>query len=306
MPTVLREHQHELCDLDDNSVIVFGTEDTGYLTLSPPVTEGAEQTNGDRNRPQEDGRMFGRDYRGAKSVVFEIGVLTDHLSADAHRANLDYLDTLEGIWTDERWRDDPSAMVVLRSHEAGQTWRCYGRPRRYEEVVSKMTMLGYTPVVADFPLIDNSWYSDEEHAIDVTLGAGSLGGLKAPVKAPASTTQATSGSASMVVGGSRPTWPVVEFHGPITNPEVTIGSLVIGLDRILGAGEVLIFDPRPWQRTVYRESDGAGFAGQVSMRTPLMKRATIRPGEYTATLAGKDPTGTARVRVRWRDARSRT
>lgn len=307
MPSELREHQHEISNVDGTEGFVFGTEDTGYLTLAPPVMEGAEITPGDRGRPQEDGRMFGRDLRGAKSVVFEIGVLTNHLSNDAHRANLDYLDRLEGLWTDDRWRYDPNAMAMLRTHIAGQTWRAYGRPRRYEEAANGvMTQLGYTPIVADFPMVDASWYSDTESRVEVRLNAGSSGGLLAPLKAPMSTVQATEGSNSIIVGGSKPTWPVVEFHGPITNPEVIFGNgLVIGLRRTLAAGEVVVYDPRPWVRAVYRLSDGAGMPGSLSGRTPRMADARVRPGGHSLTYIGVDSTGSSKCVVRWRNARSR-
>ena len=302
----LREHQHEIGTIDGSYNILFGTEDTGYLTLTRPTTEGAEQRVGDRDRPGEDGRVFGRDFRTAKTVVFEIGVITDHLSYDAHRANLDYLDRLEGFWVDEQWREDPTAFAMLRSHEAGQTWRCYGRPRRYEPADGKLTELGFTPVIADFPMVDNQWYADTESVALIGLLSGSQGGLKAPLKAPLSTTQASSGAGSLTVGGSRATWPVVEFHGPITNPEVTIGNVLrVGITGTLAYDEVIVFDPRPWQRRVYRQSDGAGMGGKVSAATPVMKKAKLPPGAYTLTYTGLDITGTSTCTIRWRNARSR-
>lgn len=306
MPSVLREHQHELCDVHGDNGFVFGTEDTGYLTLTRPAVEGGESRNNDRDRAQEDGRVFGRDYRGAKTMVFEIGVLTDHLALDPYRANLDYLNSMEDVWTDDRWRDDPRAFAMLRSHEAGQTWRCYGRPRRYEEATGNFTESGYSTVIVDFSLMENAWYSDAEHTVTVHMAPGVEGGLTAPLSAPFSTVQASAGSGIAHVRGSKKTWPVVEFRGPVTNPEVTIGNgFRVGLTRTLGVGEVIVYDPRPWIRAVYRASDGAGMPGAVSGFTTIMKRAQIPVGAHAVRYTGIDPTSSSSVVVRWRDARSR-
>lgn len=309
MPSVLREHQHELSDADGENGVVFGTEDTGYLTLTLPAYEQGDIRAGDRDRPMEDGRDFGRDFRGAKSIVFEIGVLTDHLSTPANRfrTNLDYLDALEGLWTDEKWRESREAFAMLRSRQGGQTWRAYGRPRRYEESAVTLTERGYTPIVADFAMIDSSVYSDSEYNVDVRLALSTGNGLKAPLVAPLSTVQSSAGSGVVLVGGSRATWPVIEFHGPVTNPRVQVGNLFsCGLNATLMGEDVYVFDPRPWVRAVYRQSDGAGFPGIVSPDTPMMKRTLLKPGEHAVSYTGVDNAGSSFVRIRWRNARSRT
>jgi hypothetical protein len=298
MPSApLREHQHELSDVFGEDGIVFGTEDTGYLTLTRPANEGGEQRVGDRDRPGEDGRMFGTDYQGAKSVVFEIGVLTDRLALDPHRGNLGWLDRLEGAWGHRRWRNSPGAMAMLRSHEAGETWRCYGRPRRYEEVVGPLTQRGFSTVVSSFDMVDSAWYSG--------LSASSEGGIKAPLKAPLGLSKPAQGTGSLIVGGTRETWPIIEFRGPISNPSVQIGTLSVGLTRTLEANEVIVVDPTPWVRAVYRLNDDAGFAGSLSGTSPAMRDMVLTPGTHQVTLTGVDSTGKGRVSIRWRDSRSR-
>ena len=307
MPNVLREHQHELNLPDDaGNGFVFGTEDTGYLTLTRPTTSAADQRNGDRDRPQEDGRMFGFDYRGAKTVVFEIGVITDHLTvpSGAHRLNLDYLDALEALWQHRKWRNSPDALAMLRSCEGGQTWRCYGRPRRYEESAGTLTQRGFTPIVADFALIDNEWYADVESVADVFLPSGIEGGLVAPVTAPLSSVQSTAGSASITVGGSSATWPVVEFRGPVLNPSLNIGTMVISLFMNIAAGEVVVYDPRPWIRSVYGLANNAGYAGAIAAPTPKMADTALDPGTYAVAFNGTG-SGGASARLRWRNARTR-
>lgn len=310
MPSVLRENQHELIELDGTGGVVFGTEDTGYLTLTRPTIGGAEIAGSDLPRPQEDGIMLGRDFRGSKTYTFEVGVLTDALSVgavDPHQANLDYLNSLEATWVDDKWRSSPRAMAMLRSCEAGRTSRCYGRPRRWEEAVGNFTRLGYTPVMADFQLIDDRWYADVESVVEVFAPPStSIGGLISPIISPITTTLSTTSATQFAdVGGFRSTWPVVEFHGPIQRPELRIGSMAIGLSINLGIGEVVTVDPRPWQRTVLRQSDGAGFAGKLSRATPVMRKMLMRPGRYACTLHGSDASGTAFARLRWRDARAR-
>lgn len=308
MPAALREHQHEISSIDGATALVFGTLDTGYLTLVRPVHNSASQSNTDQPRPQEDGTVFGRDYRGSKTVTFEIGVITDALSVgatDVHASNLDYLNSMEGFWMNEVWRSDPRAMAILRSCEAGRTSRAYGRPRKYDETAGVETQQGYTPVTCDFQLIDDRWYADIEQTVDINLLPAPDGGIVAPIKTPITTKLSTSNRITANVGGSRSTWPVVEFHGPVANPELTIGDLTIGLDMTLATGDVIVVDTTPWARTVLRQSDGAGFAGRLSHKTPVMRKCLMAPGSHALAYKGTDSTGTSYVRLRWRDARAR-
>lgn len=310
MPSVLREHQHEMLDLDSGLTgFVFGTEDTGYLTLSRPVVVAGDVRSADVDRPSEDGRAFGRDFLGSKSYTFEIGVLTDATNglgtADPHAANLDALNALDALWNDPKWRNNPRSMAMLRSCEAGRTWRCYGRPRRFDEAAGKLTYSGYTPVVAGFDLIDDRWYADVESFADVNLAPSPTGGFTAPLVAPITTTYDASGVGVAVIGGSKATWPVVEFHGPILNPSVTIGDLTIGLTGALAYDHIVTVDTRPWRRLVRRNTDGASLSGWLSAATPVMRACLLPVGTHDVTLRGADVTGSSWVRVRWREARAR-
>jgi hypothetical protein len=307
MPAVLRDHQHEILDLAETRSLVFGTEDTGYLTLVPPAISGAEIRAADVERPQEDGIAFGRDYRGPKSITFEIGALTDKRSGldgdDVWRANLDYLDHFEGWWLDERLRNHPQAMAVLRSREAGQTWRAYGRPRRYEASRGRLNQRGYTPLVCDFALADGRFYSDAEFSTTVGLAPALQGGLSEPLVAPLTSAPAAEGTRTIQVAGKVATWPWVRFDGPVTNPSVTIGDLFIGLVVSLAHGQSITVDPRPWSRSVLREN-GGNAAGVLDPRTPQLRRCLIYPGSYQAVYRGTDITATSTVTVFWRNARN--
>lgn len=311
MPRVLRSHQHELTDLDGaGDGLLFGTEDTGYLTLTRPVVVNGDARLNDTERAREDGRVFGRDYSSGKSFNFEIGVLTDGVNGlgglNPEATNLDYLDALGAVWEDEKWRDDPNAMAMLRSCEAGRTSRCYGRPRRYDEAAGTMTQYGYTPVVASFDLIDGRWYADEEQDIVVTAAAPSVGGFSGPLVAPITTTLTTSGGGVLVIGGAVSTWPVVEFYGPCSDPSLTIGDLTIGLFGVtLDYDHVITVDPRPWVREVTRNIDGAGMAGYLSADTPVMPKMLLPPGTHSLIYSARNDYGTSQARLRWRTARKR-
>lgn len=314
MPSALREHQYELAPVDGEG-LVFGTEDTGYLTLSRPIHASGDVQSSDLNRPYEDGLMFSRDFIGAKSVAFEMGVLTDpnNYGIDerpasvpaAHRMNLDYLDVLEGWWKDPTWRRTPRSMAMLRACEGGVVSRAYGRPRRYDEVVSATTRLGYSTVACDFQLVDNLWYSDEEFTVEAGLMVPPDGGLMAPLVAPLTTTIESEAEMFAVVGGTRSTWLAVEFVGPVLNPSITVGGMTIGLTGQLAYDEAVTIDPRPWVRTVLRNTDGASMAGLLSRGTPPMRSMQVPPGTHVVQFRGKDNSGTARARLRWRTARSR-
>jgi hypothetical protein len=305
----LSEHQHEISTLDETRSLVFGTEDTGYLTLVRPVVAAEEMRAGDTEPPQEDGAVFGRDFAGPKSRLFEIGVLTDAPTGldngDPHRANLDHLDQLEGWWRDERLRNHPQTLAMLRSCEAGRITRVYGRPRDYEEVAGPLTRVGYTPVVCVFVMLDDRFYADEESSETAGLAPPPDGGLVAPLVAPLTTTLESLGQGAVIIGGARSTWIVVEFHGPVLNPSAAIGdSVVVGLVGSVPDQEVVTVDPRPWSRGVTR-GDGANQAGLLAPSTPPLRDLRLPPGVHQVTYRGTDATATSTCVVRWRDARSR-
>lgn len=307
MPAVLREHQHEILDLSETRSLVFGTEDTGYLTLERPVYIAPDLRPGDVDRAQEDGQAFGRDYIGSKSVVFTIGVLTDAINGlgggDPHRANLDALGTLEAWWRDRQWRKDPNAMAVLRTCEGGQVWRAYGRPRRYETTPGRLTQQGFTPLVCDFKIVDDCYYSDAIYSVQTGLVPPPDGGLVPPLVAPLTTVPETSGNTIARVEGDRPTWPWIKFTGPVLNPAVYIGSLYIGVNLNLLTGQTVTIDTRPWKRTVLRENGGS-VAGALNPIGPPLRECQISPGNHDILFRGTDATGTSRCNVYWRHARS--
>lgn len=317
MPTVLREHQLEMLDSSETRALLFGTEDTGYLTLSPPAWKAGDARDDDLERPHEDGRFFGRDLRGGGMCSFEIGVLTDQFATGGitpYRLDSDYTSTLADWWDDEDFRSEPSDLTVLRECRAGRTWRAYGRPRRFDAVKSKLAQLGYTPVVCDFAVIDNRVYADVPETLTIPLVAPPEGGFTDLFEDPITTTAASSNDDVIVIGGKKKTWPWVEFRGPVASPAATftlldqtgpnqIPPFTIGLTASIPDDLTVTVDPRPWSRGVYRE-DGANYAGALSVVTPMLRQMLLRPGRYNVTFTGTDATGTSTCTVNWREARS--
>lgn len=306
MPTELRKDQHELMSEDESVRLVFGTEDTGYLTTAYPGIEVMDGTTGDVQRIREDGVSFGEDFLGGTTYNFEIGVLTDRLTppgGDKERVGGDYLGALKRVWHHPRFRQRSAAYAVLRSNVAGRTTRCYGRPRRFAGTPGNTTKKGYTPVLADFIINDGRWYDDVEQVETSTLRPPTDGGLKAPLVAPLTTTAVSRVDSVMRVYGSESTWPVVIFHGPVTDPRVSFGPFEVGIRAALAEGASVTFDPRPWMRTVIR-NDGANLAGVLTPDTPPMRRCLLEPGTYQMTFRGTDLSATSWVEVRWRNAYS--
>lgn len=312
MTSVLREYQYELLYPSGETALLFGTEDTQYLTLTPPQIEGGgEGTLGDQNRPGEDGRAFGTDFLTGKSISFEMGVLTDRASTDQdviHRANLDAIDLMSSVWEDRRFRDGTGTVGTLRSCQAGTTYRCFGRPRNFAEATGMFTRKGYTPVTAEFHLVDNNWYSDTLNSSTMRLVVPTGHGLIGPLKSPLSSALVTDANTGITVGGTAATWPVIIFHGPVTNPSMWInnatGKILVKVNGSLKAGETLTIDPRPWARTVLR-SDRASLAGWLTAGSTMMRDMLLYPGVYDLHYTGTDPTVTSYVEVQWRDARAR-
>lgn len=304
MPTVLRDNQHELLLPDASVSVVFGTEETGFLATAYPTLEAGESTANDVQRVREDGVAFGEDYLAGKSFVFEIGVLAGRNAASPHSEVTDLTNTLEGVWTDERFRERSSYYGILRSKLAGRVTRCYGRPRRYAESAGRLAHKGMIPVVADFAIADGRFYDDTEQTAAATIALPPEGGFITPFEFPLTSTAESSGQTSLTIGGTKTTWPTVEFYGPVSKPRVTIGNLVVGLRGDVPTGMKVTVDPRPWMRSVVRD-DGANQAGQLSYETPRMRRMLLAPGVHPVTYEGTDATGTSWCQVRWRNARAR-
>ncbi|MYW67130.1 hypothetical protein GTY65_24125 [Streptomyces sp. SID8379] len=288
----------------------FGTFDTGYWLIEPYEITYADPDVGDAAMPREDNTRFGEDYRGQATLTFEVGVDTvDAASTQRgrHGANLDAVSVMMQAWDGEAVRKRVATPAVLRTTQGGRARRFYGRPRKAAPAGSKLTWHGYTPVVATFVCVDRTAYDDTEKSIRVDLVPPPHRGLVGPLKEPLSMTGEGSSlkPGAVVIGGQRPTWPVIRIYGPISSPACEVaGSWKVELSGLsLAAGQYVTIDPRPWARTVVRNS-GASVAGQLTRASPRLRDLRLPIGRHDFILRGTDPTGNAYMTVAWRDAYS--
>lgn len=299
-------NQHELIPDDSSDGLLFGTESTSYVTLTHPAITSDEPGTADAPMQREDGTDFGEDWQGGKTAAFDIGVLTDRTAAP-HVNGGRALEVFESAWRARKWRTNPHAYAVLRSHMVpGQVRRAYGRPRRYAETTDSLTKKGYSTLLADFTARDGKWYDDVETTVQVGLTAGREDGFYAPIITPLVTVPATTGRPGRVsIGGTEETWIRVTIRGPIVAPVVKVGPLTVAFTSLsLAAGQWVEVTGHPWRRQAVRH-DGASVRGLLTYQTAPLKDMFLEPGDYPVTLSGSDPTGNSYVEVGWRNAYTR-
>ena len=269
----------------------FGSIESGYVFPTAPEIGAADLTNDDARRPRGDGVVFGQDTRGGTTVSFEIDV-----DAADEGAVLAKLGPLAAAWRGDAVRSTPGATAELVS-DTGRT--TFGRPRRFV-VGHGLRKAGLLQVTADFATADDLWYGREDMA-SVQLVPPAGGGLIAPLASPLATTVTSDRSQGFTLRGARPTWPVFEIHGPITNPTIEVlGVLRMEFRLTLAYDETLVVDTRPWARSTLR--NGASVAGALTRTSTRLSQAAIAPGNYELSLRGASDTGTAWAAVRWREA----
>lgn len=305
MPTALLDFQHELLPNTGGPGLVFGKVGTPYFTMEHPQITAGDDRFGDVDLEREDGIVFGEDYAGGKTILFELGVQTWN-NANPHLAGADALEVLEQTWRSSAYRSSPTKHAVLRSRAVpGRTRIAYGRPRRYSEATSRLSHRGFSTVLCDFQTIDGKWYDEIEQTQTVKLTFKSSGGFKSPIKTPIRTEPpAVAITRDVVVQGTVPAWPVITINGPVTDAVATLGPLSLVFKGQLLAGESMTFDPRPWSRGVLRQ-DGANLAGQIGFDTQPMRQFQLPPGTHAFGFLGFDSSGTSTATVSWRNAYTR-
>jgi hypothetical protein len=288
----LAERQYEL------GGVVFGD-------LTPVQCDDVDigdvgRRTGDRESPGSDGVQFGLDYHDGRLLTWELW--TDTTTAtDARSAWA----TLRTAWSGDQVRGVSRAVMPLRMHLPGSdTVRVYGRPRRMTPASQRSRADGVIDLVADFQTADRAFYADVEQERTLTLLPNLSGGLMVPFTPPVVLNPVSNSDSTMATNtGDLPTWPVITFHGPITNPSVewVATGARLTLQVTLATGRSVTVDTRPWARTALRD-DGASLAGQL--RGPRLSEFTLPVGSTQIAFRGQDPTGTSSCRVSWRDAYS--
>ncbi len=291
MTAVLAEIQWELDGL------VFGAGCP--LDVSDFAQGGPEIENGDVALPGQDCTAFGSDYHSGRTLTFEL-----FTAADARAA----VQALEARWTTPQLRLEPRRVVPLRMRlPGGPPVLVYGRPRRFEVTAASLRRAGRIELLADFRCADSLFYDDSagERSVSLSLTAPDGAGITwplhwplagAPAGAPAGERQDTA-----QVGGSAPAWPLIDFRGPVTQPQLTVQDtgLSLRLDATLAPGETVTVDTRPWARTALRQ-DGASLSGYL--RGAALADLQLPVGSTLLHYGRTDLSGQSSCTVRWRDA----
>ncbi|WP_370419016.1 hypothetical protein AB8O64_11215 [Streptomyces sp. QH1-20] len=287
---------------------LFGTRKTGFDLVEPYEITYGDAEVGDVPMPREDGVRLGQDHRSTAVIDFSIGVDTVDAAPTPlgrHGANLGAVSVLAQAWRGDAVRRRFATPAVLRTVQGGRARRFYGRPRKFAAASSRLTRQGHTTVEASFLAAEDVAYDDREQATRVDMEPAPHRGLRGPLHSPLSMTGpgATRVPGDIVVAGDVPTWPVITFYGPISQPVCDVlGSWKVSLNLTLGAGQSVRIDPRPWARTVLR--NGASVADALYRSSPLLADMRLPLGRRDLILRGKDDTGNAYMTVAWRDAYS--
>ncbi|MFI8265263.1 hypothetical protein [Streptomyces sp. NPDC085665] len=299
----------------------FGTIRSGAYLLEPYEITYADGDLGDTPMPRTDTVRLGQDYRAPATLTFEVGVDTVPAAATAagrHGANLNALSLMAQAWDAEGLRHRFAVPAVLRTVQGGRARRLYGRPRKWSAAGSRLTRQGYTPVVATFACVDSTAYDDVEQTALVALQPPPHRGLRGPLKAPITMAGAGVGAVQggLLVGGTKPAWPVITVGGPISRPSVQLVDRVLPgagggerllpgwtaeLDLELQEGESVTIDTRPWARTILRNGT-ASVAGALTWGSPRLEDMRLPVGRQSLVLRGTSDAGTATMTVAWRNA----
>ncbi|MEU7609556.1 hypothetical protein [Micromonospora sp. NPDC049204] len=249
----------------------------------------------DVDRPRGDGVLFGADYRGGRTIAFELV-----MRADTEAAVRDVAADVEAAWRGDVVRQTPGAVAELRARYAGRERVIYGRPRRCA-VDYRFASQGVVSAVADFATTGDCWFGSTVQSVTAALAAGSGGGLLAPLSAPLTSTSTSDRSVAAIVAGRLPAWPVITIQGPVTTPVVElVGLWRIELRTTLAYDQSAVIDTRPWVLSVLR-SGGGSLAGAVSPHSSRLTDMSIPPGTWEVAFRGVDETGTSTASITWQE-----
>jgi len=278
----------------------------GYRTTWPVYAfdlDYPEVSSQDTPVPREDGISMGIDRLGGMTISVEFEV-----EADTEAQALDALAEIRRAWYGNDKRLVPQAYQVLsyRTGGAGEQRRVYGRGRALAPASMQNVHVGLIPCTAQFQCRDPYTYSDVEYNDTTTLVPPATGGLVFPATLPFLFTGGGGmGSRGFEVRGEDPAWLATRINGPITDPVIeVVGQFSYKLLTTIPAGDAVLVDPQPWQRTVRRASDGANMSGTLSGSSAWLADMRVQPGWHDIVLRGTDPTGTSSVEVYWRTVRS--
>lgn len=312
----LADYQFELCESaeEDADGLAFGRDTP--IPVNSFDTGISDNRTADAERPMADGTAFGRDFRDARLLAFELTATswTPAIPAagfgaivpgsDRVAEVLDVAEQIESAWAADRIRLSPGAVQVLRWQVGGRTRRVYGRTRKCSSKPD-IVHAGQVSFVADFQTGDDLFYADDRRVVSIPVAIAANAWTTWPLTWPTFWHKAASGNVGMItVGGTRATWPAFTIHGPIAQPEIVVGGYgSLKLNTSLTYDQAVYIDTRPWNRGIRREN-GANLAGALDPRSTPLPLLRVPPGTYSVALDGTDVTGTASLVVELRDAYS--
>lgn len=279
----------------------FGNASTGHpFKVQVDVGAPAIKTQ-DADHPSSDGRVMGLDSLGGFDLVFNLTTLPNG-QPKPYMGAMDSISSFLAKWRGDTVRREAGSYATLSNLERGRM--VWGRPRQAAPKYGRIRQ-GLGEYVAMFATVDPNFYSTTEKIYLITPIPPAGGGFTVPLSPPFSTA-ATGAELSPLISnvGELATWPVVEFHGPGTNPSIELmqGASVLWNLRVadqIKYDEVLRVDTRPWSR-------GATINGKPAnglLRGDQMEQCKIPVGtNYRLRYKVKDKTGTSFVSVKWRDA----
>lgn len=295
MAAVLAEWQFEVED------VVFGSDVGSGMWTEPDQFQPGSPEIRDQDVPNDagDGVRPGQDFYGAANWSWQL-----YSNAMNAAGALAASGALRAVWPSEALRQDPGAVTALRYRIGGRTRRVYGRPRHWTTVTSRKVHTGNVGVACDFVVFDHRFYADNEQSVELSLSAVHPDtGVVVPFVPPFISTASTESHPEVItVGGEVPTPVIVEFRGPVTRARLAVPSAgwVAQLTGTVVDDDSVTLDARPWAMTSTVASSGG--AAAVSPRETRLAELLLPPGQHTLEFTGIDPSGTARVTVRWRDA----
>lgn len=260
--------------------------------------EGREYRTDDTDRPRDDGRWFGQDYVTPGDITIELIIRADGKTrqerfdnAMAERARFTRLWNADGI------RRAPGITTRLT---VANRFSVDGRPRHVDWDDSRATF-GIIRGTALFVRQDHLTRSADtinQRAVTVQLIPPAVGGIKAPLVAPITTTRGSDRGKTFTVGGTHPVWPKITIKGPIAaGAQVELlGIWTIVLNRALNYDHTAVINPDPSDRYMTLNGRPVNLLAPQSARLSQIK---IPQGTREITLRGTSLEGTASVTAVW-------
>lgn len=304
---VLTAGQYSIGTEGSSSAFVYGGRYPAYsnsIQVANTAIDTGTLLTQDQANVGHDGQLFGVDTQPGIMVTQTGQAYTPGNPAAA----MDAYSSLAAAWNDPRVRLTDGTVVALRCFYPGSAFarRIYGRGRKILPTLG-LAFNGLMPYTAQFQAADDLWYSDTLSQASLSMQPSFLGGLTFPATPPFQFAPQRNASHAFAQNtGQMATWPVITIHGPFSFPTLTYfgTSAAIAFNGILGAGDQLVIDTRPWARTILMNGgaqwQGLRVAGLLT-GSPMIAMQ-LQPGTTQIILGGQDFTGKSTCTVAWRSA----